>query len=307
MKEPGFDILGLGCAAVDDLCYVEHFPGPDANTPVLRRERQCGGLTATALVAAARLGAACAYAGSLGDDDLSHFVEDALRRAGVDIRSVVRRAAARPVYSVIVVDETAGTRNIFYDLQGAVGADAEQPAEEVVRAARVLFVDYLGLDGVMRAARIARAAGIPVVADMDGDVTPRLREVVALVDHLILSRAFAQKLTGLADPARSAAALWAAERRVVIVTEGERGCWYLEPGSPAEPVHCPAFRVPVVDTTGCGDVFHGAYAAALAQGAALADRVAFASAAAALKAMRRGGQSGVPTRATVEEFLHEHR
>ena len=307
MKPPEFDVLGLGCVAVDDLCYVERFPPPDANTSVLRRTRQCGGLTATALVAAARFGARCGYAGCLGDDELSRFAKAALRRAGVDVRWVVRRAEARPVYSVIVVDEGAGTRNIFYDLAGVVGADAKRPPAAVLRGTRVLLVDYLGLEGMIRAARIARAAGIPVVADFDGEASPRLREAVALADHLIVNRVFARKLTGLAEPRAAARALWTSERRAVVVTDGERGCWYLAGEQGSVPRHQRAFSVPVVDTTGCGDVFHGAYAATLARGAGSSERVAFASAAAALKAGRRGGQAGVPTRAAVEQFLDEHR
>src|SRR5438067_10401824 len=101
-----WDVLGLGCVAVDDLLYVPAYPPPDAKVRVRRRERQCGGLTATALVAAARLGARCAYAGVLGDDEFSHFVLDTFRREDIDVRHVVGHAAARPIHSTIVVDES---------------------------------------------------------------------------------------------------------------------------------------------------------------------------------------------------------
>ena len=72
---------------------------------------------------------------------------------------------------------------------------------------------------------------------------------------------------------------------------------------PRTPRHQPAYRVEVVDTTGCGDVFHGAYAAGLAQGVGTAERVRLATATAALKATRHGGQAGIPSRAAVEAFL----
>jgi sulfofructose kinase len=90
------DVLGLGIAAVDDLLYVDAFPAADQKAPVRRRERQCGGLTATALVAAARLGSTCMYAGVLGDDELSAFVIASLAAEGIDLSRIVSRTAARP-------------------------------------------------------------------------------------------------------------------------------------------------------------------------------------------------------------------
>src|SRR5262245_18177095 len=99
-----FDILGLGCVDVDDLMYVAAYPTADDKVQVERRERQCGGLTATALVAAARLGACCAYAGTLGDDPLSQFVEERFRAEGVATTHVRRKTDARPIHSTIVVD-----------------------------------------------------------------------------------------------------------------------------------------------------------------------------------------------------------
>ncbi|MBU6400584.1 MAG: hypothetical protein KGS61_09715 [Verrucomicrobia bacterium] len=347
------DILGLGCTAVDDLIYVGAFPPADVKTRVLRRERHCGGLTATALVAAARLGAHCAYAGVLGTDEESQFVLDTLAREGIDVSQTRRRPGVRPIRSVIVVGEHRKTRNIFYNVQGVVGAGARWPSANLIRSARVLFVDIYGVPGMIRAARIARAAGIPVVGDFERDDVPQFTELFPLVDHLIIPDKFACKLTGARHPARAAEALWEASaaapaggipplprsrgregmrprardgggeaatagayrlaarvgrasehtgRAVVIVTCGERGCYSADASGPRAR-RWPAFKIRAVDTTGCGDVFHGAYAAALAEGADLADRIRLASAAAALKATRPGGQAGIPTRTVVERLL----
>src|SRR5258705_895070 len=134
-----FDILGLGCAAVDDILYVPAYPPADGKVEVRAREQHCGGLCATALVAAARLGAKCAFAGALGDDDGSRFVLDTLRRENLDTRHAVRRNAARPMRSVIVVDERRRTRNIFYHLPAMLGADAKLPVKEVILGSRVLL------------------------------------------------------------------------------------------------------------------------------------------------------------------------
>jgi sugar/nucleoside kinase (ribokinase family) len=297
-----FDVLGLGCAAVDDLVYVASYPPANAKIAVRRRERHCGGLTATALVAAARLGARCAYCGVLGDDDLSEYVIERLSEEGIDVSLVPRRPGARPFASVIIVDEEHQTRNIFFDGQGVVAAAPDWPAAEVIRAARVLFVDHVGIDGAIRAAAIAREAGIPVVADIEDDASPRFSTLLSLIDHLIVSDSFAGRLSGEADPAAAVNQLWTDERNAVVVTCGAEGSWYRGTEN-NQPWHQPAYPVQAIDTTGCGDVFHGAYAAALARGLGLPERVRIASAAAALKATRRGGQAGIPTRAAVESFL----
>jgi sulfofructose kinase len=301
-----FDILGLGITAVDDLLYVAEYPPPDTKEHVRTCQRQCGGLTATALVAAARLGSRCAYAGVLGEDEFSRFVLRRFEAEGVDIAHVRRRPGVRPAHSVIIVDEGRKTRTIFYNTDGARGADPDWPGEELIRTAKVVFVDHFGVEGMIRAAAIARSAGIAVVADLENDADPRFPELLARVDHLIVPRSFASRLTGEDDPAASAAALQASPRRTVVVTCGAQGCWYLGPDPAGRPRHQPAFQVETVDTTGCGDVFHGAYASALARGLELPERIRFAAAAAALKATRCGGQAGIPNRATVEDFLQLH-
>jgi sulfofructose kinase len=297
-----YDVLGLGCAAVDELLYVPAFPGPDTKTRIVRRERECGGLTATALVAAARLGGRCAYAAVLGDDSLSQFVADTMRADGIDVSHVVRRPDARPIYAVIVVAEETASRNIFFDPSARSGADDELPAAEVIRASRVLFVDQYGVTGNLRAIDIASKAGIPVVGDIENPDFPRVAELIPQIDHLIVSASVAKTLTGLSNPDRAADRLSESARRTAVVTCGDQGSWFAGPEQPVVR-HQPAFGVNVVDTTGCGDVFHGAYAYALARGMGIAERIRLASAAASLKATRRGGQRGAPDLAAVQTFL----
>src|SRR5436309_652030 len=96
-KPAAVDVLGLGCVAVDDLLYVESYPAPDRKTRIESRDRQCGGLTATALVAAARMGARCAYAGVLGSDELSEFAIARLKAERIDLTHLIRQPQARPV------------------------------------------------------------------------------------------------------------------------------------------------------------------------------------------------------------------
>lgn len=297
-----WDIIGLGCVSVDDLLYVPQFPAPDTKTLVLRRERQCGGLTGTALITAARLGARCAYAGVLGPDDISRVVEENFRKERVDASHAPREKDARVPHSIVIVATETGTRNIFYHIDGRLGAHETLPEEAVLCSARVLFLDQYGMEGNLRAARIARAAGIPVVADLEDDSDPQFAKALALIDHLVLAEEFAQKITGSRSAQAAVERLWHDDRSAVVVTCGAKGAWFI--GNDGVVQHQAAFRVRVADTTGCGDVFHGAYAASLVCGAAVADCVRIASAAAALKATQPGGQRGIPTRAEVERFLN---
>ncbi len=316
-----FDVLGLGCAAVDDLLYVPRFPGTDEKVQVERSLRRFGGLTGVALVTAARLGARCAYAGCLGHDGLSEYVAAHLAREGVDISLSPRLSQARVVHSTVVVGRS-GSRNVFFEGSGQIGAHDTEPGDGVIRDCRVLFIDQWGMPGNLRAAGLARAGGVSVLADIEDAGHPLFREVLKLVDHLVLGESFAKEITGERDAASAALKLWRADRAAVIVTCGAQGCWSVSfelqshlstlPRSHASrlsgsndvptPFHHPAFHVNAVDTTGCGDVFHGAYAASLARGETLETRIRFAAGAAALKA-----QNGeIPRLDEVRQFISKY-
>lgn len=280
-----YDILGLGCCAVDEMIFVPTYPAADSKMKVTRRKTQLGGLAGSALIAASRLSGRCAYAGRLGFDAASKFTATTLAAEGIDVAHVPYESDALVIQSTIIVAEDTGGRNIFFSCDGKIGAHPELPSERVIQTSRVLLLDYFGMDGNIRAAKLARASGIPIVADFEDNSVPRFDELLDLIDHPILSADTARRITGLNDPARAVAAIWKDSRSAAIVTCGAEGCWVVCTES-KQPRHYPAFSVSAIDTTGCGDVFHGAYALALAQGMPLADRIRFASAAAAIKASR---------------------
>ena len=300
------DILGLGAVAVDDLLFLREFPRPDSKAAILRHERHAGGLAGTALVAARRMGRACVYAGTLGEDELSRFIVDSFEAEGVDVGHLVRRVGARPFHSTILVDTATTTRTILYNAEAVIGADPSGPAEGVIRSARVLLVDHVGLEGMVRAARIARDAGVPVVADLEHDAGQLFPDLLALVDHLILPFEFACRISGAKDGPSAVRALWAKDRAAVVVTRSAEGSWYLSAAEPDVVFHQPAFQVEAVDTNGCGDVFHGVYAAGLSEGMRAAESIRFAAGVAALKATHAGGQQGIPRRAEADRFFAEH-
>lgn len=295
-----YDVMGFGCATLDEMLFVEEYPERDSKTRILSSEKQGGGLTATALVAAARLGAKCAYAGQLGHDDISRFIAGILEKEGIDVSLVPWRQEAAAIRSVIVVDKKHAARNIFFERTGEVGAAPDAPNEADVASARVLHIDHYGGEGNLRVLEIARRHGIPVVADFERTNVPNFDDFFPLVDHLILSRNFAAQLTSEIKPEAILSALWNEHRRVVIVTCGDEGAWAWDGH---RSYHCPAFATDLVDTTGCGDVFHGVYAAALSWDFGLEKRLEWASAAAAIKANYVGAQKGIPSRAQIKQFL----
>lgn len=294
------DILGLGCATQDELLFVAHYPPCDTKILVRHSEKQGGGLTATALVAGARLGANCAYAGMLGYDEISRFVVRNLQNEGISTALVTYRHDAAAIRSTIIVDESNASRTIFFERPGLVGAPPDAPSEREIAASRVLLIDHYGGAGNVRAAEIARQNRVPIVADFERADVPEFEAFFPLVDHLILSRGFAQKMTGETALPAMARALWTPDRQIVVVTNGEAGAHSFD-GQNAR--HFAAFPVQIVDTTGCGDVFHGVYAATLSWGFELEARIQWASAAAALKARSVGAQRGIPHRAEVEELV----
>lgn len=291
-----YDLLGVGVVTIDTLLQVDAYPPEDSKAAVRARRVRLGGLTGAALVAAARFGARCAYAGLLGDNLAARQMRHLMEAEGIDLAHAPHQADAAPVESFIIVSAQNQSRTIFHDSNRPCGAHPRLPDESLLRQTRVFFADHHSAEGMLRAARAARAAGVPVVADIERFTSPLVEDLLALADHLIVSHGFAARITGERDPEAMLAGLWRPGRSLVAVTRGADGAWWTD-GSGVH--HQPAFPVQAVDTTGCGDVFHGVYAALLARGAAPAERIRTAAAAAAVKA----SQWEIPTREQVERLV----
>ena len=299
-----WDILGFGCVAVDDLLYVKKHPSPDSKMRIQDKRREGGGLTGTALVAAARLGAKTSYCGVVGDDELSRFTVEELEREGVDCSEVLVRPGASVIHAVVIVAQSTGQRSILYSKDGVQELQPHEMTPELIAGCRVLFVDHEAVESGLHAAIIANRLGIPIVGDFEVNRHPQTLELIRRVDHLIITIGLACRLTDEREPVDMVRALSRADRSCTAITAGDRGCWYAEHQGGVR--HFPAFRVEVIDTTGCGDVFHGAYAACVARGESVDDAIRLATATAGIKATQPGGRSGIPDRAMVERFLEEY-
>ena len=299
-----FDIVGFGVATLDVIVEVEKFPLSGEKAKILSRENHGGGLTATALVAASKLGASCWYGGALGDNDVSRQVRKILTGFGIALPAVsLYPTEAEPFAATVYLEKNTGERTILWSEFLTPPPILNQETMEIALCAKCLFADQFFAETLIPLYRQARAKGIPIVGDFESLKAPGADAAFALVDHPVLPAAFAREYTGQEDMASAVTKILSEhDRRAVVVTDGIKGAWFAEKGDSAVR-HQPAFSVTVRDTTGCGDVFHGAYAAALTQGISLPERVRFAAAAAALKATQKGGQAGAPTRSELERFI----
>ena len=296
-----WDIIGLGAIAVDDLLYVASFPQPNSKIEVLQRVRQGGGLTGTALVAASRLGASTAYMGMLGNNDLSDFTRKEFSKEHVDFSLCPQTENARPIYSSIIVDQSSGDRTILYSLENFAPPPPESVPDDLPGRCKLLFLDTYFLSLFPYLINSSRACKTPVIADVESRNILNHPGVIDEIDYLILSKDLAAEITRSESPKDILEGLTSPNRRCTVVTEGKNGCWFKEKGSSV--FHMPSFPVNAVDTTGCGDVFHGAYAAAIVRGESNTTCVIQASAAAAIKATRPGGRAGIPNLQSLQKFI----
>lgn len=298
-EKKALDVVGVGINVVDYLFRVPRFPQPDTKSDALAVTTQGGGLTATAMVACRRLGLRARYIGKFGSDEVGRLAREMLDAEGLDLDGSVQAADAPHRLSVVLVEEGTGHRTIVRHRDLRIWLQPEELSREAVCAGRLLHLDGYEGAAALQTARWAREAGIPVSVDAE-DSTERREELFRLADILILSHGFGQELTGKTDVTDILRGLVRLGPACAGVTLGEKGSALLHRG---QIVEVPGFRVDVVDTTGAGDVFHGAFLYGLLQGWEAEDILLFANAVSALKCTRLGGRAGIPRVAEVRAFL----
>ncbi len=298
----GLDVVGVGVNAIDHLCTVDAFPTFDSKQSLAGYDCQPGGQVATALVALQRWGQRTRYVGTFGDGPLGELSRRSLADEGIDVAHArVRRGVANQC-AVILVDGPSGERTILMHRPPELTLRAGELDRAVVTAGRVLHLDGYDADAAFTAATWARAAGIPVVVDVDTGA-PGVERLLRLTDAVILAREFACAVTGAADPAAALAGLVTmTDAPLVAVTLGAEG---VLARNADRTLHVPAFVVRAVDTTGAGDVFRAGFIHGLLHGWSFERTLAFANAAAALKCTRVGGRPGIPTVDAAEALIAE--
>lgn len=293
-------ILGFGAIAIDDIIYVDR-PLNAEKGRVTDRLTDFGGNVATALVAATRLGAQTSFIGWLPKNPQTDPSSAELERHGVQTNNAPRHPDASAIRSTITVGSD-GDRFIAYDDDVLHGTDSNLP-DVILKDARALIIDAYATHSIDVVAR-ARNLGLNVVADIEWRAPAGTDTLIALADHLVLPIAFARRWTGEVAPAALLRALWSDDRAAVILTDGENGTFVRQAGD-MQFWHIPAYSVSTVDTTGAGDCFHGAYAAALVRGDAPLECARYASAAAAVSVSGQGGRKALPRHANCLSLIAE--
>jgi len=294
-----FDVVGVGINVVDYLFRVPHFPEPDTKSDATAVTTQGGGLTATAMVACARLGLRTRYIGKFGGDEIGRMARDGLAAEGLDLRCAVRVPDAPNRLCFVLVEEGTGHRTIIRHMDRRMWLRPADLSRQAVCSGRVLHLDGYEGDAAVQAARWAREAGIPVSVDAER-FTEQREELFRLADILIVAEQYGREVTGREDVGGILEVLTHKGPPCVGVTSGERGSVLRYRG---ETVFLPGLPVDVMDTTGAGDVFHGAFLYGLLQGWEARHILLFANAVSALKCTRLGGRAGIPSLEEVHDFL----
>ena len=298
-----YDVVGLGASVIDILQLVDHYP---AQEEVLRADElaiQGGGPVATALVTLARLGARTAMVDAIGDDWRGQLILQEYQNEGVCTNHVQLRQGYASPLACVVVTEGAGSRTIVASFGTAPELTPDEVPRAVIESAKILHVNGRHWEACLQACVWAREAGVQV--SMDGGASlfrPELRQLVPMTDICIVARDFAEQYAGETDVGKAANALLNEGPYLVVITDGTRGSWVYSRNG--QGFHQPAYLLPdVVDTTGCGDSYHGAFLFGLLKGMDLHETAAIASAVAALNTQYLGGRGGLPTLEQARSFL----
>lgn len=294
-------MCALGGACWDYVGVVESLPGLDEKAPIHSLTMQGGGRAGTAAAAVGRLGGSVAIFARTGDDHFGARIRETFEDDGVDTTWLMEVPGTRSHFAFCAIDEATGKRTIYYD-HGTKGKFSEDEIDrEALLNCRCLLTDSHHEWTSVAAARWAREAGIPVVLDLERP-TPCNADLLAASTCPIIPRDYALVLTGTTSVENAGAEMLRRGPEVAIITLGPEGAVAFTAGG--ETIRQPAIEVsPVVDTTGAGDVFHGAFAYGIALGYGARENLRFAAAVAALKCRKLGGRAGIPTMDEVRAFL----
>lgn len=289
---PEFDVVGVGLNATDTLLVLPHFPAYAGKAPFLEETVSPGGQVASALVTCARLGLRVKYIGTVGDDERGRIQIESLRAAGVNIEHLQVRRNCASQCGYILIDRSTGERTVLWRRPEGLRLDPADIHPEMITCGRLLHIDGHDTPAVEKAARIARQAGIPVTVDVD-TIYHGFDRVLPHVDYLIASSEFPVQWTNERDPFKALETIQEEYgMQVAAMTLGPHGALARAHG---RFLYSPAFVVNCVDTTGAGDVFHGAFCYAVLNQMPLEEALDFSNAMAALNCMALGARGGIRT------------
>jgi sugar/nucleoside kinase (ribokinase family) len=272
------DVIGIGIIATDSIIRLPHFPVLDSKVEILSAERRAGGQTASAITACQRWGLRTRYIGKIGSDEAGKLQREEMDREGVGAHWIVAQGCTSQS-SFILIDEKSGERTVLWKRDRQIALCPEDLRAEWIAGARVLLIDGHDTAASTQAAKWAREAGTLVLGDFDNRYAG-VEELLEYVDFAITSKDIPARLTGEQHLLKSLPEIHSQfkccltgatiGRLGVLIWNGVR--FHL----------CPGFRVRTVDTTGAGDIFHGAFAYGIVRGWPVDEILEFSCAAAGL-------------------------
>ena len=289
---PQFDVVGVGQNATDTLILLSHFPAYAGKVAFERELLSPGGQVASAMVTCAKLGLRVKYIGTVGDDERGRVQIESLRQTGINLDDVEVRKNCPNQTAYILIDQATGERTVLWQRNDCLRLDPDSMTVEKISSARLLHIDAHDTAAVARAAQIAREHRIPVTVDVD-TIYHGFDRVLPHVDYLVASSEFPVQWTNERDPFR---ALQTIQEEfhipVAAMTLGALGALARVDG---HFIYSPAFVVNCADTTGAGDVFHGAFCYAVLQNMPMRDTLEFSNAMAAMNCTALGARGGIST------------
>ncbi len=296
----GFDVVGVGLNATDTLLLVPRFPAYAGKVPFEQEYLSPGGQVASAMVTCARLGLRAKYIGTAGDDERGRVQLASLQEAGINLDHFHIRKGCESQSAYIVIDRSTGERTVLWRRPESLRLAPEEIAPEQITCARLLHIDGHDTPAVARAAEIARQSSIPVTVDVD-TLYHGFERVLPNVDYLLASSEFPGQWTQEQDPFK---ALETIQDEYGIyfagMTLGAHGALARVEG---RFLYSPAYVVNCVDTTGAGDVFHGAFCYAVLERFSLPEALDFANAMAALNCTALGARGGIRNLADAKALM----
>jgi sulfofructose kinase len=302
MVEKKFDVVGVGLNATDTLILLSHFPAYAGKVAFDEEMLSPGGQVASAMVACSAMGLRVKYIGTVGDDERGRIQMESLSGTGVDVSDVEIRENTPNQTAYILIDKTTGERTVLWSRPEGLTLSPDSITPEKILCAKLLHIDGHDTPAVARAAEIAKANGMPVTVDVD-TIYHGFDKVLPNVTHLVTSSEFPSQWTNERDPFKALQRIQDEYKMpVAAMTLGAQGALARTGG---RYYYSPAFVVNCVDTTGAGDIFHGAFCYGVVRKLSIADTLELSNAMAALNCMAIGARGGISTLAQAQELMRK--
>ena len=298
-----YDIVGIGVSTLDLLTIVPKFSFEDSVQQAIDAKFQGGGPVATALVAAAKLGAKVAMIDSLGDDLIGQSILEEFHQYGVTTKHIQITPGKTSSIASVWIREGDGKRSIAYRPGNAPELTDNCISAEIIKKAKILHLNGRHLQSCLKACKLAKEHGVKISFDGGGGrYRPELDPLIPYIDICIVARDFAEKYAQTTKIPNAAQSFLNLGAELVVITDGENGSYIFT--KQQEQFHQPAFPInKVVDTTGCGDVYHGVFVFSLILGLTLRESAQRATAAAAINTQRIGGRGMLSTMPEIIDFI----